>query len=146
MAQKRKTLQLDVKGFEDLITKLDSLGGNVKGVVADALEQAAETIEHDTIEAVKKSNLPAGGKYSKGDTEKSIVRNAKVKWEGETATVKVGFDYDKPGAGGFLITGTPKMAPDQALKKIYKSKKYMKDIQNDISDVIQDAINETMGG
>lgn len=142
----RNTLKLDMRGFEELITKLDGLGGDVKSVVTDALEQSAETIEWDTMDAVKKSNLPAKGKYSKGDTEKSIVKNAKVKWEGMTAVVGVGFDYDKPGAGGLLITGTPKMKPDNALKKIYKSKRYMEQIQNDMSEIINDAINEKMGG
>jgi len=143
---KKNTLNLDTKGLEELITKLDELEGDVKEVVTDALEQAAETIEYDTLDALQKANLPAGGKYSDGDTEKSVVRRSQVKWEGAYASVNVGFDYGKQGAGGLLITGTPKMKPDNKLNKIYKGKRYMKQIQNDMAEIIQDAINEKLEG
>lgn len=143
---KRNTLKLTTSGFEELITKLDKLGGDIMGVVEDALTQAGETIGEDTVEAVDKAYLPAKGKYSKGDTEKSIIRNPKVRWQGTTASVEVGFDYSKKGAGGFLITGTPKMKPDTELQKIYKKKPYMKRIEEDMVDVVQSAIAEKLGG
>ena len=143
---KRTTLNLDMKNIEQLILKLDELEGDVKSAVEDALIQAAETITEDTIDAVHKSNLPAGGKYSDGDTEDSIVKNPKVIWEGTKASVAIGFDYDKPGAGGYLITGTPRMKPDYELQKIYTGKRYMTNIRNDMEAVMQDYINEKMGG
>lgn len=143
---KRTTLNLDTKNIEQLILKLDELEGDVKSAVEDALTQVAETITEDTIDAVANANLPAGGKYSDGDTEASIVKNPKVIWEGTKASVAVGFDYDKPGAGGYLITGTPKMKPDYELQKIYTGKKYMTNIRNDMEAVMQDYINEKMGG
>lgn len=143
---KRATLNFDTSPFEELIEKLDGLGGDIKSVITDALEQAAETIEWDTKDAMQATNLPAKGEYSTGDTEKSIVSNSKIEWEGTTASVAVGFDYGKNGAGGLLITGTPKMKPNRALNKIYTSKKYMKDIQNDIAEIINDAIVEKMEG
>lgn len=142
----RATLNLNTKNFEDLIAKLDELGGDIKAVVEDALNQAGETIEYDTLDAVAHANLPRGGKYSKGDTEKSIIRNPRVQWQGTTASISVGFDYDKPGAGGFLITGTPRMKPDYELQKIYKRKKYMRDIAKDMSEIVNDAIVAKMGG
>lgn len=142
----RNILKLQLEGFEELITKLEGLQGNVKGAVTDSLEQAAETIEWDTKDAVKDANLPAKGVYSRGDTEKSIVENAKVTWSGTLAEIGVGFDFDKPGAGGYLITGTPRMKPDYALQRIYKKKKYMTQIQNDMADVVNDYIVEKMGG
>ena len=143
---KRTTLNLDMKNIEQLILKLDELEGDVKSAVEDALIQAAETITDDTIDAVHKSNLPAGGKYSDGDTEASIVKNPKVIWEGTKASVAVGFDYDKPGAGGYLITGTPRMRPYYELQKIYTGKRYMTNIRKDMEAVMQDYINEKMGG
>lgn len=142
----RATLKFDTSPFEDLIEKLDKAGGNVKEAVTDALEQAAETIEDDTREAVKESNLPAKGKYSKGKTEKSIIERSRVEWVGSTASVSVGFDYGKQGAGGLLITGTPKMKPDRQLNKIYKQKKYMKQINEDIADVLTDYVDNALGG
>lgn len=142
---KRNTLNLELKGFEELVTKLEGLNGNVKKVVTDALEQAAETIEEDTKDAVKKSNLPAKGIYSTGETEKAIV-SPSVVWSGTTAEVGVGFDYGRSGAGGFLITGTPRMQPDRELQKMYKQKKYMKAIQQDMQDVVEDEIERIMEG
>lgn len=146
MASKRATLNFDTSPFEELITKLDGLGGDVKSVVTDALEQAAETIEWDTKDAMQATNLPAKGEYSTGDTEKTIVSNSQIEWSGTMASINVGFDYGKNGAGGLLITGTPKMQPNRALNKIYTSKKYMKDIQNDIAEIVNDAIVEKMEG
>lgn len=146
MAKRRNTLKLTTSGFDELITKLDELGGDIMGVVEDALIQAGETIGDDTVEAVDEAYLPAEGKYSKGDTKKSIIRKPKVEWKGTTASVGVGFDYSKPGAGGFLITGTPRMKPDYELQKIYKKKQYMKQIKSGMIEIVQNAIAEKMGG
>lgn len=142
---KRNTLNLELSGFNELVTKLEGLNGNVQKVVTSALQQAAETIEEDTKDAVKKSNLPAKGKYSTGATEKAIA-SPTVTWSGTVAEVGVGFDYSKDGAGGFLITGTPRMQPDRELQKMYKQKKYMKAIQSDMESVVQDEIERNMEG
>lgn len=142
----RNTLKLQLGGFQELITKLDSLQGDVKKAVTDALEQAGETIGEDTVDAVDSANLPAKGEYSKGQTKASIITNPLVHWSGNQAEIGVGFDYSKKGAGGFLITGTPRMKPDYELQKIYKRKKYMNQIQNDMADVINDYIQEKMEG
>lgn len=138
-------MRLDVRGFEEYIHKLEDLEADLKPIVTDALGQAAETIEHDTIDAVAKEYLPAGGKYSRGDTEASIVRGAKAKWDGATAEINVGFDYSKPGAGGLLITGTPRMRPGTELNKMYRGKRYMKQIQKDMVGVFQSEIEKRMG-
>lgn len=142
----RNTMRLDVKGFESILLKLDSLGGDVQKAVGDALSQASETITEDTEAALDAANLPAHGKYSTGMTRESIIHDSQVRWEGLIGWVPVGFDFSKPGAGGFLITGTPRMRPDYQLQKMYKQKKYMNQIQKDISDVIMDYVVEAMGG
>lgn len=142
----KNTLKLELSGFGALLTELDKLGGDLKPVITDALTQMGETIGDDTMDAVSKSNLPASGKYSRGDTEKSIVRNPKVNWQGQLAEINVGFDYGKDGAGGVLITGTPRMKPVHALQRIYKQKKYMKQRETDMSDIVMDAIHERLGG
>ena len=136
----RNTLRLDTSGFEGLLGRLESLGGNVDQAVENALTSAGKTIENDTWEAMKRPYLPAKGQYSSGDTEKSIIKNPAVQRDGSTAWIPVGFDFSKPGAGGFLITGTPKMAPDPKLKQIYKGKKYMKAIQDSMASVVIDEI------
>ena len=141
----RNTLKLELSGFKELLTKLDKLGGDVPEVVEDALTQAAGTIADDTLAALADANLPAGGKFSGGDTKAAVVTNPRVEWSGTTASVGVGFDYDKPGAGGLLITGTPKMKPDYALQKMYKKKGYMQKIQDDMRKIVTDAISKRMG-
>lgn len=140
----RNTLKLDVSGFTEMLRKLDDLGGNVKKAVEDALVQSAETIHDDTIAALDNANLPARGIYSTGTTKESVITDARVSWEGLVGSVPVGFDFSKPGAGGYLITGTPRMQPDRQLNQMYKQKKYMRQIQNDISEVIMDYVIEAM--
>lgn len=139
-------MRLDLSGFEELLDKLEEVGGDLKPVVTDALEQAGETIEWDTKDAVSASNLPAKGKYSKGATYRSIVSNPKVEWTAGVASIGVGFDYGKEGAGGYLITGTPKMKPDQALLTMYKKKKYMNKIRAEMSEIVNEAIIDIMEG
>ena len=140
----RTTLILDTSGFERYLARLQTLSGNVERTVERALKDSAEQIRDDTLEAIAKPHLPALGKYSHGDTKKSVVTDTTPHWEGRTAWVPIGFDFSKPGAGGYLITGTPKMQPDKKLHAMYKQKKYMADIQRHMANVVLDEIAEEM--
>ena len=147
----RNTLKLSTTGLERMLSELDKLGGEVEKVATDALEQAGETIGEDTFAAVQPGNLPAGGQYSTGQTAASVVRHPKPVNEGDKISIGVGFDYDKPGAGGYLISGRPfgetgAMPAVPALEQIYKRKKYISQIQKDMMDVVQDAISKAIGG
>lgn len=146
MAKRKSMISIDFSNFADYAEKLDKLGGNLQKVFTDAMEQAAETVQEDTKEAMAKSNLPAGGKYSQGDTEASIIRDAKVVWHGSIGEIGLGFDKTKPGAGGFLITGTPKMKPNYRLEDIYGRKKYETKLKKDIEKLLQNEIDKVMGG
>lgn len=136
----------DTKGFEDLAARFDGLGGDLQAFFTDQLEQIGETVGEDTLEAVRASNLPAGGKYSQGDTAKSIIQNPKVSWTGNIGSLPIGFDYAKPGAGGFLITGTPRMKPDYQLETIYARKKYCAGLMKEVSDALTEEIGRRMKG
>ncbi len=142
---KRNTLRLDTSGLEELIVKLDELNGNVKQAVTDALLQAAETVRDDTKDALEKQYLPHEGLYSTGRTKLTVV-DPYVEWRGTTAVAPVGFDYGEKGAGGFLISGTPRMQPNRKLEQIYTRKKYMKQLQEDMQEVISDYISDAMEG
>lgn len=142
---KRNTLRLDTSGLEALIVKLDSLNGDVKTAVTDALMQAAETIHDDTLDALSDEFLPRQGAYSTGQT-KTTVAEPKVEWSGTVAEAPVGFDYGEKGAGGFLISGTPRMQPNRQLEQIYTRKKYMKKLQDDMQEVVSDYIMDKMEG
>lgn len=152
----RNTLKIDMSGFEDLITKLEGLEGDTKKAVTEAMEKAAQKVSNDTKAAMAPAFLPAHGKYSQGDTMKAIVEDPRVIWSGTEASVGVGFDYSKKGSGGVLITGyyrtggaingTARMAPNQKLKEIYKGRKYMLEIQNEMAQVVTAHIVQTMEG
>lgn len=135
---KRNGITLDTSGFEQMLTRLYSVEHqNSKAVVEEIITEVAEKINNDTKEALVPSNLPAGGKYSKGATERSIAFGAKPTWSSEgVCSIPVGFDFAKKGAGGYLITGTPRMKPDAQLNKMYKQKKYMRELTREFGDKI----------
>ena len=141
MANKMK---LEIYGFDEMITRLDGVGANVKDFVTESLEAVGEDVGVMTKEAL--TNLPAGGKYSTGDTEASVITNPKVEWQGSVASIGMGFDYSKAGAGGFLISGTPRMRPVQGLVSIYKRKTFWKKMGEGLQDSFNDYFNEAMGG
>ena len=130
----KNQIKLDTSGLEKYIQHIEAAGGDAKKVTDAALKKAAEKIKADTQAATAKSNLPAQGHYSYGDTMDSIVQDTSPQWEGDVGWVPVGFDFSKPGAGGWLISGTPKMRPAARLHEMFKTKKYMANIQNEIAD------------
>ena len=139
-------LSIDFSCFADYAEKLDNLGANLQEIFTSAMEQAAETVQEDTKEAMNDANLPAKGKYHSRnrDTEASIIPNPKVVWHGPYGEIDLGFDKTKAGAGGFLITGTPKMQPNYALEDIFSRKKYAKKIREQIAEHLQEEIDVLM--
>ena len=142
----RNTLKLDTSGFEHLLQEIDSLGGNTRKVAELALKHASTSIMNATILAVKKANLPAQGKYSTEDTSRSIIHFPQVQWDGNVAWVPVGFDFSKPGAGGFLISGTPRMQPDAELVKIYKKTRFINQVKKEMFDYAWDEMEKLWEG
>ena len=145
-AKRRKNyIAVDFSAFAEYAEKLDRLGADLKDIIGDAMEEAAKQVQEDTADAVESANLPAGGQYSDGETRASIVRDVTPKWSGSVGEVHLGFDKSKPGAGGFLITGTPKMAPDAVLAEMYSGRKYQRQINKMIEEHLQKALDE-LGG
>lgn len=136
--------KVKLEGFKEMITAMDSLGGDLVGIAADALSQAGETIGWDTLEAAQNPNMPAEGKYSTGRTEQAVLTTPRVEVSGNLVEVGAGFDYTKDGAGGILITGTPRMKPNYELNKIFKGRRYMNNISKDIEAVVQDEIERRL--
>lgn len=145
MARKRM-ISIDFSNFAEYAEKLDLLGANLREIFGKAMDEAAEKVQQDTIAALNPANLPAQGKYSRDDTKNSVIMNPSTKWEGMLGEVPLGFDKTKKGAGGFLITGTPKMTPDMALSEIYGSKRYENQLKKAIEKALQAEIDRIMGG
>lgn len=146
-AKRRKNyISIDFSNFAEYAEKLDRLNADLKKIFGDAMEDAAKQVQEDTRKAVDNANLPAGGNYSDGETKASIIRDVTPKWSGSLGEVKLGFDKTKPGAGGFLITGTPKMAPDAPLAEMYSGRKYQRQIQKKIEESLQKELDKLGGG
>ena len=146
-AKRRKNyISIDFSNFAEYAEKLDRLNADLKKIFGDAMEDAAKQVQEDTRKAVGNANLPAGGNYSDGETKASIIRDVTPKWSGSLGEVKLGFDKTKPGAGGFLITGTPKMAPDALLAEMYSGRKYQRQIQKNIEQSLQKELDKLGGG
>lgn len=138
----RNKIGLQFNGWEDYMAKLDELGGSqaMKKGVEEALIASKKHVNPLIEQSMNK--LPAGGKYSTGDTKRSIDEDMSVEWQGMTGTIKVGFDFKKSGPKSiFLMYGTPRMKPVSGLKNaIYgtKTKKEIAEIQEQkLSEVIK---------
>ena len=145
---RKRMLDIDFSCFEDYAEKLDKLGASLEKTFSTAMENASKQVQEDTLEALETSHLPEKGKYQgkNKDTEASVIRDTKQKINGSVISVDLGFDKTKPGAGGFLITGTPKMQPDYALADIYGRKSYASKIKKQIEKDLQKEIDSVMGG
>lgn len=138
---RKNMISIDWSNFEEYAEKIEALEGDLKTVFSRAMQEAAEKVQQDTRAAIEAANLPAGGRYSSGDTKDSIITDLIPNWEGSVAEVGLGFDKTKKGAGGWLITGTPKMRPDYALEKIYGTKRYENEIKKTIEKALQRQID-----
>ena len=147
MAKAKMGLQFD--GWEETITKLNNLAGNTvtKKAVSEALIKSKEHVNVGIEKTVGSGSLPAKGKYSTGDTKDSINRDKEVTWQGQTASIKVGFDFKKSGTTSiFLMYGTPKMKPAKGLRNAIYGSKAQKEIAEIQSEIINRYIVEEMEG
>lgn len=143
----RKKIGLQVEGIDEYMAKLDQVGGSqaMKRGVESALK-ASKAYVNPKIEA-SMAKLPAGGRYSTGDTKKSIDKDMSVDWEGMTASIKVGFDFSKSGLTSiYLMYGTPKMSPVSGLKAAIYGAKAKKEIARVQGEALDKVIKRIMEG
>ena len=143
----RKKIGLQVNGLEDYMSKLDELGGAaaMKRGTEAALKASKSYVNPLIKQAMTK--LPAGGKYSTGDTKESIDEDMSVEWQGMTASIKIGFDFKKSGMKSiYLMYGTPKMSPVTGLKAAIYGNKTQKAIAERQGEALADTIREIMEG
>lgn len=125
----RNRIGLQVEGFEEYMAKLDEVGGTVamRRGVEEALKESKKYVNPLIEKAMTK--LPAGGRYSTGDTKRSLDKDMSVEWQGATASIKVGFDFSESGLKSiFLMYGTPRMKPVTGLKAAVYGAKTKKEI------------------
>lgn len=121
--------KIEIAGFDEILERLNKLNANVKQVTEKALIETHKIVTKKAEEAVQKSNLPARGKYSMGATERSLVREPQITWEGTEASVKTGFSISKGGlASIFMMYGTPRHMKNQKMYNAFFSKKTKEEI------------------
>lgn len=145
MAKKRFSLEFD--GMEELAKKLEFLNGNLQSTAEKALQESQKHLIPKIKKAMQKKNLPAKGKYSSGDTEKSIIENDTVNWNGTVASIDVGFDMDKSGLKSvYLMHGTPRMNPVKGLKASIYGSASKKEVEAIQAEIFQKEIKRVMEG
>lgn len=143
----RNKIGLKANGIEDYMAKLDELGGSkaMKRATEEALKDSKKHVNPKIEQAM--TRLPAGGRYSTGDTKESIDKSMDVEWQGLTASIKVGFDFSKSGLKSiFLMRGTPRMAPVSGLYAAIYGAKTTKELANVQEEALQRVITEIMEG
>ena len=143
----RNRIGLQVKGLDEYMAKLDEIGSGqaMRRGVESALKASKEHVNPQIESAMAK--LPAGGRYSTGDTKRSIDKDMAVDWEGMTGSIKVGFDFKKSGLTSiYLMYGTPKMSPVTGLKAAIYGTKTQKEIAKLQGEALNKVINRIMEG
>lgn len=122
---KRKKSGFDFSALQKYGERLEELGGTdaLKRAAQAGLIAAKQEINKTVAAAMSTSNLPAGGKYSTGETLESLDRSMAVAWSGNIAYLPLGFNWADSGITSFLLLhGTPKMKPVAGLAEALSGK------------------------
>ena len=131
-------LQLDFGGFNDILEQLNKLGEDAQKATDEALTEAFKIITRKATDAVQKPNLPAQGRYSSGNSERSLVRDPKITWSDTVASVDVGFNIKHGGLPTiFMMYGTPRYMKNQALYDAFYGDQTQTEIYRVISEIYQ---------
>lgn len=123
---KRKKNGFDISALTKYAEQLDALGGSdaLKRAAQAGMIEAKQEINRQVTTAMQPGNLPAGGKYSTGDTLQSLSKDLRVNWQGNIGELGVGFDMSQSGITSImLLHGTPKMRPVAGLQDALTGKK-----------------------
>lgn len=128
--------------------ELDAAGGSdaIMRATQAAMISAKAEVNKDIRNAMQPGNLPAGGEYSAGDTLESLDTSMAVKWEGNTASLPVGFDMSKSGITSILLMyGTPKMEPARGLREAVYGESTRRKVRQEMEIAVKKVL-ERMGG
>ena len=105
MAAKSKKFGIKFEGFQDIAAEYEKLGGDLKKITEQCLEFIPGDINPKLETAMEKHKRT-------GRTVESIAKDQQVEWEGNKASIKVGFNLSHGGlASIFLMYGTARHAP-----------------------------------
>ena len=119
----RRKNGFDITALEKYADQLQEAGGMaaVKRAVQGGMLATKKHVNAEVTTAMQSGNLPAGGKYSTGDTMGHLNEEMTVDWEGNMARLKLGFNMEGGGITSiFLMYGTPRHAPASGLREALK--------------------------
>ena len=119
----RRKNGFDITALEKYADQLQEAGGMaaVKQAVQGGMLATKKQVNAEVTTAMQSGNLPAGGKYSTGDTMGHLNEEMTVDWEGNMARLKLGFNMEGGGITSiFLMYGTPRHAPASGLREALK--------------------------
>lgn len=134
------TMKLEFKGFKELITQYEGMGGDCRRAVEAALKESKAYVNKQALSAIRPHRRT-------GRTENSLNKSMNVEWEGDKASIDVGFEIHNGGLPSiFLMYGTPRMAKDQKLYDAFFGSRTKKDIRKIQEEAINKVIQRTTGG
>ena len=130
---------LEFEGFDEAISRLTKLGGNVKGIAEKALKKTHSIVTQKAEDAI----TPHNQTYQ---TEKSLRKEAEIEWEGTLASVKTGFSISEGGiASIFLMYGTPRQKKDQKMYNAFWSKSTQNEVMEAQKEIFYEEIRRLNG-
>ena len=133
--------------FDAVIKAIERAGGDTRQVVEEVLKATFDVITPLAEDAIAKPNLPAGGKYSTGNTERSLLKTPKLKWENDTAYVDVGFSIKKGGLPSiFMISGSPRYMKNQALYNAFYGESTKEAVNKVQREILTNYLDKQLGG
>lgn len=143
----KNKIGLQFKGWKETLSGIEKIAGEsgLKTATEDALKASKAHVNRKAGTAISKSNLPAGGKYSGGETRKSLDANFNVDWHGYVGEMKIGFNMKESGLTSiFLMHGTPRHAPVPGLKDAFYGTKTKNEIKKIQAEAIQKFIERNL--
>ena len=138
----------DMDSFGGLIKTINEVSGDADKAAELAMKEVFEVITPMAADAVKKPNLPRGGKYSSGATERSLKKTPKISWDDNyTVYVDVGFSVKKGGLPSlFMIYGKPTYMKNTALYEAFYGDRTKNEVQKTIANALFSWLDEKMLG
>lgn len=135
----KNKIGLKFKGFDEMIADLEALNGDVKQAVEGSLRVAHDTATPKLLADMRKHKRT-------GNTAQAIVKKSKVKWDGTTAAIKVGFQFPEGLPSVFLMYGTPRVPKDQKLYNDVYGSAVKREIAKKQKKIFEEMIRKRMGG
>ena len=140
-----KRFNIEFNGMNKLVANVTKLNGNVKQITDKALVRTNQLVTDKAEVAMARSKLPAGGRYSTGQTVASLRRGEMPEWAGTLAGIKTGFDIRNGGlASIFLIHGTQRMKPVRGLHAAFFGKATHEAVINEQQRIFDEEIRRLM--